>query len=212
MKREEKNALSKQRILEAALHEFSENGYENASLNTICSANELSKGIIYHYFKDKEELYLLCVEMCFQNLTQYLQEVKQSLRGTIEQQLEHYFDARLHFFVEQPLLLGIFFDVALNPPAALMSAIQQLRLPFDEMNKEVLSSLLKQATLRINAPIATIIDDFRMYMDYFNMRFKDTIEQTTSLPQALQAHEEQCHRQLRMLLFGIMKEEQHESN
>ena len=54
MKREEKNALSRQRILEAALREFSEKGYAAASLNTVCAENGISKGIIYHYFADKE--------------------------------------------------------------------------------------------------------------------------------------------------------------
>ena len=49
MKREEKNALSRQRILDAAMEEFSRRGYEGASLNTVCAEKGLSKGIIYHY-------------------------------------------------------------------------------------------------------------------------------------------------------------------
>lgn len=212
MKREEKNALSKQRIIEAAMLEFSANGYENASLNTICSTKEISKGIIYHYFKDKEALYLLCVEECFRSLTQYLDEVKQSLQGSVEQQLERYFDARLHFFAEHPVLLGIFFDVALSPPKGLLIAIQELRQSFDDTNKDVLKGLLQQATLKVDGPIENIIDDFRMYMDYFNIRFKDSIQKTTTLTQALQAHEEQCHRQLRMFLFGIMEENSNGTN
>lgn len=74
MKREEKNALSRQRILNAAMEEFSGKGYEGASLNTICSEKGISKGIIYHYFKDKNKLYLLCVEECFREVTAYLEE------------------------------------------------------------------------------------------------------------------------------------------
>ena len=40
MKREEKNALSRQRILDAAMEEFSRNGYDGASLNTVCAEKE----------------------------------------------------------------------------------------------------------------------------------------------------------------------------
>ena len=69
MKRDEKHNLSKQRILQAAMQEFSAKGYINASLNTVCSENGISKGIIYHYYKDKDELYLLCVSECFTALT-----------------------------------------------------------------------------------------------------------------------------------------------
>ena len=56
MKREEKNAVSRQRILSAAMEEFSRKGYEGASLSTLCAEKEISKGLIYHYFSGKEEL------------------------------------------------------------------------------------------------------------------------------------------------------------
>lgn len=41
MNREEKNALSRQRILEAALEEFSQKGYEVASLSNVCAVKLL---------------------------------------------------------------------------------------------------------------------------------------------------------------------------
>lgn len=46
MKREEKSALSRQRILEAAMEEFSLKGYEGASLNAVWAEKGISKGII----------------------------------------------------------------------------------------------------------------------------------------------------------------------
>ena len=61
MKQEEKSALARRRILDAAMREFADKGYEGASLNTVCAENGISKGIIYHHFRDKSELYLLCV-------------------------------------------------------------------------------------------------------------------------------------------------------
>ena len=72
MKREEKNQQTRRRIMDSALAEFSRQGYGASSVNTICSAQDISKGIIYHYFKTKDDLYLACVEECFQLLTQYL--------------------------------------------------------------------------------------------------------------------------------------------
>lgn len=57
MKREEKNLQSRQKIMDAAWKEFGEKSYAEASLNTICKEGDISKGIIYHYFKDKDELY-----------------------------------------------------------------------------------------------------------------------------------------------------------
>jgi len=45
------------RIINAALMEFADNGYEKASTNEIVKNAGISRGLLYHYFKDKEELY-----------------------------------------------------------------------------------------------------------------------------------------------------------
>lgn len=59
--------------MDSALAEFAVQGYGASSVNTICAAQGISKGIIYHYFKTKDDLYLACVEECFQLLTEHLQ-------------------------------------------------------------------------------------------------------------------------------------------
>ena len=69
MNRDEKNLQTRQKIIDNALSEFSEKSYGEASLNSICATGNLSKGIIYHYFKDKDQLYLICVKECFDALT-----------------------------------------------------------------------------------------------------------------------------------------------
>ena len=127
MNREEKNALSRQRILEAALEEFSQKGYEAASLSNVCAEKGISKGIIYHHFKDKDALYLLCVEDCFDRVCAYLREAAGKLSGTEEEKLAAYFDARLRFFALQPVYLGIFAEAAFNPPPALAEEIARRR-------------------------------------------------------------------------------------
>ena len=66
MKQEEKNRRSRTHILEHAFAEFALQGYLGASVNAICAAGSISKGLLYHYYADKDTLYLACVERCFQ--------------------------------------------------------------------------------------------------------------------------------------------------
>lgn len=68
MKREDKSVMSRQRILEAAFEEFASKGYDGASLNAVWAEKGISKGIIYHHFKDKDEIYPACVAICFDAL------------------------------------------------------------------------------------------------------------------------------------------------
>ena len=64
MKRNEQNKVMKEKIIKNAWVELSVYVYEKATMNRICS--QISKGVIYHYFKEKDDLYLECVENCYQ--------------------------------------------------------------------------------------------------------------------------------------------------
>lgn len=205
MNREKKNTLSQQRILNAALKEFSSNNYDKASINTICTQNKISKGIIYHYFKDKDELYLLCVQMCFDAISSYLFNALKTSTGTIEQRLQDYFNARLHFFTENKNYLGIFTSAVFYPPEKLIPRISKLRAKFDELNISILAALLESAPIREEFSIESIVMDFSMYMDYFNLHFKSELTTNNSTEALIKEHEERCHRQLHILLYGVLK-------
>ena len=206
MNREEKNALSRQRILEAALEEFSHRGYEAASLSNVCVEKGISKGIIYHHFKDKEELYLLCVERCFAQISAYLREAAGKLSGTAEEKLAAYFDARLRFFALQPVYLGIFAEAAFNPPPALEEEIARRRQGFDRLNADVLTGVLGGAPLRAGLRAEAVVEDFRMYMDCFHLRFRSAFRSGRSMDEILAEHEEKCRRQLDILLHGVWED------
>lgn len=71
MKKEEKTRLTREKIIEAAVAEFGTKGYENANINSI-SDSGISKGLIYHNFAGKDELYLECLKICFAEITEAL--------------------------------------------------------------------------------------------------------------------------------------------
>ena len=51
----------KMRILDVAKHEFATHGYENASYNKIIQKIGISKGSMYYYFENKEDLFITCL-------------------------------------------------------------------------------------------------------------------------------------------------------
>jgi TetR/AcrR family transcriptional regulator len=51
-------ADKRERILNAALREFSQKGYKKASTNEIVKYAEISKGLLFHYFSTKKDLFL----------------------------------------------------------------------------------------------------------------------------------------------------------
>jgi AcrR family transcriptional regulator len=53
---------ARSRLLDLAMKEFAERGFDDASLNEILSRAGISKGAYYYYFDDKEDLFATAVE------------------------------------------------------------------------------------------------------------------------------------------------------
>lgn len=201
MKREEKNQQTRRRILESALAEFSEQGYGASSVNTISNGEGLSKGIIYHYFPTKDDLYLACVEECFQMLTGHLQSHTNMVGQTAEERLEQYFRVRLDFFEQNPQYQRIFCDAVIMPPAHLEASIQEKKAPFDRFNIDSLNRMLEPVSLRSDLSREDVVDTFRQYQDYINARYQMTGSEKIDI----RDHEENCRRALRILLYGVVE-------
>lgn len=60
-------------ILQAALNEFAEHSFEEASVNEIIKTSGTSKGTFYHYFEDKADLYVHLMKAANQAKWQFIQ-------------------------------------------------------------------------------------------------------------------------------------------
>ncbi len=58
-------ADKRKRLLQAALREFADKGFEEASLNAILLEAGFGKSSYYYYFADKEDLFATVLEDCF---------------------------------------------------------------------------------------------------------------------------------------------------
>ena len=68
----------KQKIIKAGLKVFSEKGYYNTTTVEIAKIAGVSTGIIYNYFKDKKDIFLHSLKLCFETaFTPMLNTLKQ---------------------------------------------------------------------------------------------------------------------------------------
>lgn len=207
MKRDEKNQKMRRKIMDSALTEFSNQGYGGSSINTICASQDISKGIIYHYFKTKDVLYLACVEECFQQLTQYIQDHIAYEDISIEKQLENYFTLRTHFFQTYPVYQRIFCEAVISPPAHLKSEVQKCKQSFDTLNTQILRQLLTPVSLRPDISTEDVIETFRQFQDFINIRY----QMTNLSSHTFEEREENCLKSLNILLYGVIQRKEHEN-
>jgi AcrR family transcriptional regulator len=64
----------RQTIVNVAIEEFAENGFESASINRIVANSGISKGSFYQYFADKLDLFMHLVDILAQEKSVYFQD------------------------------------------------------------------------------------------------------------------------------------------
>lgn len=204
MKREEKVQLTRRKIMDNALKEFSANGYGAGSVNNIFDPEQgISKGIIYHYFSSKDELFLACVGECFEQLKSYIEKqfVQSSGSVTAEECFNRYFSVRMKFFQENPQYQKIFMEAILMPPAHLKAGIMQCRQPMEEMNRNILEELLSRIPLRIPLNKDEVTRIILQFINFVDLQYSLGETGVTTI----EALEKKNRQVLDILLNGIVE-------
>ncbi|EAE9228942.1 TetR family transcriptional regulator [Listeria monocytogenes] len=135
------------KILEAAMEEFTEKGYQAASTNKICAKAGVSKGLIFHYFGSKEKLYVAAVSYAVDFAAK---EVR--LEG------EHWADfvemaiwstkMKLDFNRKYPAVFGLIMQAYGNPPVELKGKLDGFFDKAIERSEAQMNQVLSEMKLK----------------------------------------------------------------
>lgn len=126
MTKAERTKLSKEKILNAAIHEFGTSNFANGIMNVICSKYGVSKGLVYHNFENKEDLYLATVERTLLDTAKYISEgVYDTTKA--EDRLKEIIERIREYFDMNPLYKNLFFYSSYLPPDGLEERLKEKR-------------------------------------------------------------------------------------
>lgn len=95
-------------ILRVAAEEFAEHGYEASSYNRIIERSGLSKGAIYYYFDDKEDLYATVLRDAMQRLVIDVGDMSGAHDATsFWTEFERWYVRSLEMFQAEPHAVGL---------------------------------------------------------------------------------------------------------
>ncbi|MEP9352318.1 TetR/AcrR family transcriptional regulator [Xanthobacter sp. KR7-65] len=66
---------TQEKILAAAMAEFARKGYDGARVDAIIARAKISKNLLYHHFRSKEELYVKVLERTYETMRRRQEEV-----------------------------------------------------------------------------------------------------------------------------------------
>lgn len=200
MRKSDKTKLTVSKIIEAAIHEFGNNGYAGGTINNICKAG-INKGLLYHNFSGKDDLYLTCLNLSCKQLIQHIRE-QDGIKN-----LECYITARTDAFSQYPEEAHIFFEALFSPPAHLVKETASAISEFTTLNEQLANQILDTVILRDSIARDDAISYFYMMQTMLNGYFSCPSFCNIALPEKMKLHEKLLPQLLDFMLYGIAKGE-----
>ena len=95
-------AEKQNRIIQAAITEFAHNTYVNASTNRIVKACGISKGSLFKYFTDKEDLYFFLLDTVMWEMLRDIESDVENLSTELFQRIIDYSALEIFWYIKNP--------------------------------------------------------------------------------------------------------------
>ncbi|MDD3626081.1 MAG: TetR/AcrR family transcriptional regulator [bacterium] len=99
-----------QKIIKAAMREFAEHGFRNASTNKIVKLAGISKGSLFKYFETKEKLFFYLLEIVFEKIINDLK--KYTFPSDLLERIDFILEIGFDFYEKHPDLYRFIISIA----------------------------------------------------------------------------------------------------
>ncbi|KZE37404.1 hypothetical protein AV656_12605 [Bhargavaea cecembensis] len=142
-------------ILKAAMREFAQNGFDKASTNRIVKDAGMSKGMLYYYFENKEDLFRDCIGYALDHMEQSLEDWIGTEREGFIERMARIAEAKRRYFTENPEVSEFVAVIFLSPdvPAPFKERLESL----GEEGKRKMFDGLDLSRFRSDLPAETLM-------------------------------------------------------
>ena len=146
-------------ILTAAMEQFAARGYERASFNRIIEQAGVSKGAMYYYFDDKEDLFNTTVEHAFEQAFERVSALPDAATPEQFWQQVHEFMIRaLRFIRDEPLLAGLMKSVlSLHAAGSRIAAVDAVRTLYRQWAEGFIRNAQAVGAIRSDLPFDLLV-------------------------------------------------------
>lgn len=170
----------KERILQAARREFAARGFELASTNTIAQEAKVAKGLLFHYFGSKDDLYLTLMKQAMEDsLKEFWERIKDSPTDLFER-ISYWSKVRLELIRNDPETYQLISNVITTTPPALRQKLMIATAPLQKLGWEVLMKDIDLSKLRPGVTPQQAIELLMLFSEGFERRLSAMM---TGLPE-----------------------------
>jgi AcrR family transcriptional regulator len=111
-------------ILQSAAEAFRRNGYSATTIEDISNKLLMTKGSLYYYFKNKEEILYFCQDYSLDRLLEILKEVK-ALEASADEKLRRLIVSHISLILDELKAAAMHADFQMLSPALLSKVIRK---------------------------------------------------------------------------------------
>jgi TetR/AcrR family transcriptional regulator len=198
------NQDKKKLILDACIHEFAERGYEKASTNSIIKEAGISKGILFHYFKNKRSLFLYIVDYCIQIFLEEYNKYPLTETGDIFKRLIELGVIKLKIYQANPEISKIVLGTYVNSPEDIRTEIER---KYRSLSNEYMAAVFQEIDLskfREGVNTTKAIEILMLFLEALGERYiKDYQGKEQDLLQDFDKIMEEYREYMEILKYGM---------
>lgn len=118
-------AEKQQAIINAGYHVFSQNTYKNSPMSEIADAAGISKSLLFHYFRNKKELYFFLWDKCAEITIAYLTKCGCYGLDDLFESMEKGMQAKMEIIRRYPDMAKFAIRAFYEPDADISAAVQE---------------------------------------------------------------------------------------
>jgi len=116
----------KQRIIDAAVEEFNLHGYTGASTNNIVKNAEISKGSLFNYFENKDNLFKYLFKVNIEKLVWNFEKNRNHIMNlTLIEAYKMFISMNIQFFTENPKVFQFLAKAMTTSPEPIRTELQR---------------------------------------------------------------------------------------
>jgi AcrR family transcriptional regulator len=117
----------RRRILEAAIQEFAEYGFDYASTNRITSSAGIGKGMLFHYFGSKRELFLYSFRFAYEEYNRFFYTAARDLPNELFARAATWQEIKLDYYRRMPMAGRFLSNGFLGSRGELRATLEEIR-------------------------------------------------------------------------------------
>jgi TetR/AcrR family transcriptional regulator len=203
-------------IIKVAIEEFVKNGYEKTSTDIITKRAGISKGILFHYFKSKKNLYLYLVNYVLDLLTEKTMEAFRKIQS------DDYFERIKEIaLLKQKLAVQylqesqFISDALVNPPVAVKKEMEEIIKKYYEtyqgdflLEHVYIKDLIQTEKLRDDISVDTVVNMTMLIVDQLSNKYWALYKnKQIDIMNSMESSIRELDDYLKIVKYGIYKSE-----